>query len=180
MEEIWKDIPGYEGLYQAGSEGNIRSIKNNRFYGRILHTYDDCTRGYLKLTMYNDKGKNSEKVHRVIAYAFIPNPENKPHINHKNGNRTDNRASNLQWCTNAENAKHGFVVNGRINPWKNKFGFEHNRSKAVAQYTLDMVLIKVHGSVQEASRNVNISKQTIVDSCHNRRVSKYPYVWRFV
>lgn len=112
MEEIWKDIKGYEGLYQAGTLGNIKSLRKNI----VMNSYGDGN-GYLRLTLY-DKNKNqvSKKVHRLIAETFIDNPEVKPCTNHKNGNRSDNRVENLEWFTYSENAIHGFRELGRVNP----------------------------------------------------------------
>lgn len=98
--EIWKDIPGYEGRYQASSMGRIRGPRgtlNKPFIARD---------GYLVATLYNDRKKIRTGAHRLVALAFIPNPENKPQINHKNGIRTDNRPENLEWVTCSENNLH--------------------------------------------------------------------------
>ena len=94
-EEIWKDIPGYEGEYKVSNMGNVYSIIKHRLSSLILNK----TLGYLFVNLH---GKNY-RVHRLVALTFIPNPENKPYIDHINTIKTDNRVENLRWCTPMEN-----------------------------------------------------------------------------
>ena len=98
LVEEWRDIAGYEGLYQVSDWGNILSIRKNEKMKPNLGK-----NGYLKTTLTKDKEKEYILVHRLVAEAFIPNPENKPCVDHINGVRTDNRAENLRWCTHKEN-----------------------------------------------------------------------------
>lgn len=102
QEEIWKDIPGYEGYYQASSLGRIKSLYQGK---NTILKYSDV-RGYKKLTLIKDTSKQYFRVHRLIGLTFIDNPLNKEHINHINGIRDDNRIENLEWCTPKENAIH--------------------------------------------------------------------------
>lgn len=110
MEEIWKDIEGYEGIYQVSNLGRIKS-----FIGYNGHEYVDrvkilkqsnTTTGYKKVELTKNKLKKSHKVHRLVAFAFIPNPNHKPNINHKDGNPVNNKVENLEWCTQKENVQH--------------------------------------------------------------------------
>ena len=102
-EEIWKDVVGYEGLYQVSSFGNVKSKKNKLKYLTPLEGR------YLKVRLYSCLGKwTSYTIHKLVAQAFIVNNESKPHINHINGDKRNNMVDNLEWCTPSENCKHRF------------------------------------------------------------------------
>jgi hypothetical protein len=107
--EIWKDIPGYENLYQVSNLGRVRKLPLNRF--NVVKKLT-IMNGYFttRLTKVRRQRKTSF-VHRLVAEAFIPNPENKPFINHINECRRDNRVENLEWCTQGENNIHSLRVN---------------------------------------------------------------------
>lgn len=95
---IWRDVVGFEGRYEVSDEGSVRNAQT----GRMLKP-QRCTNRYLALCLGR---KNRRLVHRLVAEAFIPNPDRKPHTNHKNGKRADNRAENLEWVTCSENHVH--------------------------------------------------------------------------
>lgn len=180
IDEIWKDIPGYEGHYQASTLGKIRSLDRYLFHpicrrrflkGRVLKlALSD--RGYLHLCLYNPKNKN-HRINRLIAQTFIPNPENLPEVNHKDGNKLNNNVDNLEWCTSSENNLHavrmGLVKRGVTDP----------RSKPVVQLTLDGDFVAEFAGVKEAARETGISLGNISNVLHKKRNFAGGYKWEF-
>ncbi len=110
MEEIWKPVIGYEGYYNISSFGRIFSVKKNREI--IIKPYIVSKNGYKScgVTLYKDKILKRKIIARLVAEAFIPNPENKPQVNHIDFNSLNNNISNLEWVTLQENIKHSFVA----------------------------------------------------------------------
>jgi hypothetical protein len=113
--EVWKEVKGFEKQYEISNLGNLRSIDREvkhyidgfiRKYKGSVKKVRLSTDGYLKCNLKNDGKRFDFRVHRLVAEAFIPNNENKPIINHKNGIKTDNRVDNLEWCTISENVLH--------------------------------------------------------------------------
>jgi len=120
--ERWKDIDGYEDLYQVSNMGRIRSLarvinkdsqrwnatRSHYYQGKILSPRN--TNGYYKVSLRRNGETHQYLIHRLVADAFIPNPENKPEINHKDGNKTNNLSNNLEWVTSSENHLHAFTI----------------------------------------------------------------------
>lgn len=102
MKEIWKDIEGYEGLYQVNNLGRVKRVTT----GRVLKGMKDKC-GYLTVDLYKNGSKSKKKIHRLVAQAFISNPESKPQVNHIDENKTNNMISNLEWSTAKENTNYG-------------------------------------------------------------------------
>lgn len=109
MEEIWKDIPNYEGLYQISNLGRVKSLPRkgtNTKKERILK-FAKSNKNYLIAILTKHNKRNAKSVHRLVAEAFIPNPNNFPQVNHKDENRHNNCVDNLEWCTNRYNCNYG-------------------------------------------------------------------------
>lgn len=102
IKEVWKDVVGYEGLYKVSNKGEVMSI----ITGRLLKPCDNG-KGYLIVTLCKDGKKNKSYVHRLVATAFIPNPDKLPQVNHKDENKDRNIESNLEWCTAKYNMNYG-------------------------------------------------------------------------
>lgn len=120
MEEIWKPVIGFN-YYLISNLGRVKRLakKGSGFYVsvEVIMKIFKCKEGYMVLGMTNSNGRRVNKsIHRLLAENFIPNPENKRCVNHKNGIRDDNRLDNLEWMTHSENSKHGYDFNGVENP----------------------------------------------------------------
>ncbi len=109
--EIWKDVIGYEGIYQVSNLGRMKRIAKNhlcnlKYQGEYYLKPMDNGKGYLRMKLSNNGFSKRVMLHRIIAEAFIPNPLNKKVINHINNNKKDNRIENLEWCSQSENCLH--------------------------------------------------------------------------
>jgi hypothetical protein len=120
-EEIWKNVPNYEGLYQVSSHGNL---KNKRKEILKLHKSRD---GYYRYTFSHNYIKKKWSISRLVATVFIENPENKPNVNHKDNNPLNNEISNLEWCTQKENIQHSYKY-GKFKENLDKYGF-HKKNR---------------------------------------------------
>lgn len=118
--EVWKAVEGYENLYQVSNLGNVKSLDREVTYSSGVVTLhkgktlkQDTARGYKRVTL-SENGKTKRfQVHRLVAMHFVENPEDKPHVNHLDGNKANNVVDNLEWCTASENEQHSFKVLGK-------------------------------------------------------------------
>lgn len=154
--EIWKDIEGYEGLYKVSNLGRVKSL-NYRHTGKeeILKPQDNG-HGYLQVKLYKNVEEDRQLIHRLVAIAFIPNPEGKPEVDHINGKRTDCRACNLRWVSSIENKNNG-------------------QSKKVICVETGIV----YPSSREASRQTGAHYQNINKCCRGKYKTTKGYHWRY-
>ena len=178
--EVWKAIPGYEGIYEVSDIGRVRSVDRIVTYcdgtehlhkGRILKAAPDKN-GYYRVVLSNVRHVN-RIVHRLVAMAFIPNPNNLPFINHKDENKQNNRVENLEWCSEEYNVNYGTGLARRIKNQRNS----PSQSKPIAQYTKDGRKVAEYLSINEAVRQTGMKKDTISRSV--RGLQKYCHKYYF-
>lgn len=182
MVEIWKNIDGYEGLYQVSNCGRVRSFdrwvigKSNSkrlMKGRIMKLIKD-SKGYLHVQLCKNGKINCYLVHRLVAQAFLDNPNNLPIINHRDECKTNNVVENLEWCTASYNMNYNDgqkrrgvkKINGKL-------------AKKVNQYSLEGQFIKEWESAHEVQRQLGYSRGNISTCCLDKRKTAYGYIWRY-
>lgn len=164
-----KDIPGYEGLYGADTDGNIYSYNYNHT-GKIGKLKPGkLPQGYLFVGLCKNKTRKLNLIHRLIADTFIPNIENKPQVNHKNGIKDDNRLVNLERCTAKENVYHAFYNN--LVP-----GQSIKPVKGISVKTGEEIIFK---STREAGRN-GFNSSTVSACCRGKRKTHKGYKWTYI
>lgn len=177
--ETWKDVVGYEGLYQVSDEGNVRSLNYNHTNKVKELSLVEAKDGYLVVCLHKNGTQKEGKVHRLVAEAFIPNPQNKPCIDHRNGDNQDNNVCNLRWVTSLENNNNP-ITKARMKGIQN--GRQLNRedvSKKVLQYDMDWNLIKEYPSASEAARQMRCCPDTISKVCRGVRNKALNYYWKY-
>lgn len=157
--EIWKDIRGYEGLYQVSNGGRVRSLPRKGVRTSRILIPGKHKKGYLYVGLTCNGVRKMHKVHRLVAEAFIPNPHNYPQVNHLDEVKTSNNAANLEWCTNEYNCAYG---TGRVRAQKS------NSKTPIEQYTLEGVFVKRWVSSREIERELGISHSRVSKCCSGK------------
>ena len=177
IQEIWKDIQGYEGLYQISNLGRVKSLE------RIIITSNNITKkisekilkpclrknGYYSIVLQKNNKSKYYTIHRLVAKEFIPNPDNLPQVNHKDENKLNNNVDNLEWCTSKYNNNYG----------------THNerhalaRSKTVYQYSLSKKLLSIWKSTHDVNYKLGYHQGNIAACCRGERKTAYNCIWSY-
>ena len=168
MKEIWKDIKGYEGLYQVNNYGKIKSLYNYRGKGNILKSR--IKKDYYTIGLRKNNKRKWYSIHRLVAQAFIPNPNNLPVVNHKDENKLNNNVDNLEWCTVAYNNNYGIRQEKVKNTNKLK--------KEVCKLNKNGEILDVYKSIREASEFNNINISCISKCINKKRSFAGGYIWK--
>lgn len=177
MEEIFKDIQGYEGLYQVSNYGNVKALKKEQkmptggiYYRKEKILSSNITyNGYLNVRLFKEGSKGKGKgfgIHRLVAKAFIPNPKNLPQVNHIDGNKQNNYVDNLEWCDASFNQEHAL---------KERLKKVHK----VEQYDLNGNYIKTWNSIKDITTEFKVSHVAIISNIKGKTNSCKGYKWKY-
>ena len=184
MEEIWKDIPGYEGLYKVSNLGNVKSL-NWRNTGEEKNLWlKPHNKGYLQVELANGGVKKCFVVHRLVAIAFLPNPNCFPQVNHKDENKANNCVENLEWCSRSYNARYSLDRH----PERKPKGGGHrkgcrfkgaNSEKSVVQLTMSGEFVREWVCSRDVFLETGMSDWSISECCRGNRKTAYGYKWQY-
>ncbi len=174
MEEIWKDVVGYEGLYQVSNTGKVRSL-NYRAVKNRVHELTPKTNnsGRLWVELFKDGIARQHLIHRIVGNAFIPNPYKFEEINHKDENPKNNNVDNLEWCTREYNVRY---YNER-HPSGNRNG--KLKKLAINQISGDGTIIRQWNNAREVFVQTGMSASSITDCCRGKRKTAYGFRWQY-
>jgi hypothetical protein len=195
IEEIWLPVVGYESYFEISNCGNIRSLERIICFETKSKSGKPITKtniiksknlkisignhGYYQVNLCVNGTQKTVNVHRLVAKAFIPNPENKPEVNHKDGVKTNCTVFNLEWNTCSENNQHAYDTGLRQSTWTDKFGADAPRSKPVIQLDKIGNVLNRFTCAREAERKTSVRYQHISSCCVGKRLSAGGYVWKF-
>ncbi|MGE7828946.1 NUMOD4 domain-containing protein [Paenibacillus sp. NPDC093718] len=186
MTEQWKAITGFEGLYEVSNFGNVRSIDRTTHHsdgkvtknkGRVLKLGTD-KKGYRAVYMTKNSKKKTAKVHRLVADAFVPNPNRLPLVNHKDENKANNHFENLEWCDNRYNVVYGTGIKRGLETATRKKN--KTRRRAVVGIHIDTGERLVFSSTMDAQREGGFNASQIIRCCGGHNFSHRGYVWAYI
>lgn len=181
MEEVWKDIKGYEGIYMVSNKGRIKSLERKietrnrwgkmerRFPGKIIKPSICKRTGYYNVVLNNSDGGKTFKVHRLVAIAFVENKNNLPQVNHKDENKINNCVENLEWCTAKYNSNYGTKTKRAAKA----------QSKKVAKMK-NGGIIEIYDSLHDVTRKTGISFKNVCSVCNGLRKTAGGYEWKYI
>ena len=164
MKEIWKDIKGFEGLYQVSNLGRVKSLRRN-----IILRQGITRKGYESVLLCTNSIHKGYYIHRLVAHAFIPNPDNLPQVNHKDENKTNNCVGNLEWCDGKYNINYGTGIAKRVK----------SQSKKVLQFKPDGTFVKEWESTMDVERNLGFDNAHISKCCRGKYAYAYGFLWKY-
>lgn len=181
--ELWCAIPGYDGAYEVSNYGRVRSLdrtinlgeRYERRYASQILKLSICRGGYVQVGLKKGRNRKMELVHRLVAQAFIPNPKQKPQVNHIDGDKMNNRADNLEWCTDSENKRHAWRQ-GLMK--SNPAVIERRRVKCFKPVQC-IETGEIFVSMTDAARRYNIAISCITNCAKGKTKNSAGHTWRY-
>lgn len=182
LNEEWRDVQDYEGVYQVSNYGRIKRVEHTKVYksanqsGKFMahYRYDamilkPCfdSGGYIQIHLCRHQKKRWTKIHRLVAEAFLPNPDNLPQVNHKDGNKENSRLDNLEWVSMSDNMQHAY-----------KTGLNFGRVKAILQFDLNGNFVQEFKSITEAAKAVDRNPSSIQSHLKGKTTQCGGYMWK--
>lgn len=187
LQEIWLPINGFESFYEISNIGNIKALAKtiDIGIGRLQHHAEKlmktniASNGYLMVRLTTNKVSKTFTVHRLVALHHVPNPNNYNILNHKDGNKRNPAADNLEWSTYGNNAIHAYATGLRKPAWKGKFNKYHHRTKPVIQLDFNGNFIKEWESSSLAAKSYGINPEGIKMASRGQRDNYKGYIWKY-
>lgn len=178
MEEIWRDIKGYEGHYQISNCGNVKNIVTGNIISKRINKA-----GYYRVSLYSyiEKKSITKEVHRLVAENFFDNIQKGKEVNHKDGNKLNNNVNNLEWITHKQNIEHAWANNlfEPVRKASKRYGRDNPAARCIIQYDKNGNKIKEYESIIEAVKITNINRTNIGKCCNGKRKTAGGYIWKF-
>lgn len=176
-QEIWKPVIGYEGLYEVSNFGNVDSLNYNHTNKRKRRIQREGRGGYMYVNLHKGGKTVTKKTHRLVAEAFIPNPHNLPQVNHKDENKLNNRADNLEWCNSSYNNKYGNRPRKVLDAYKRNGAIVAERP--VVKIDKNGTIVAEYISISEAARSVGVRRESVRDCVLGRQLTCVGYFWKY-
>ena len=177
LNEEFRDVPNYEGLYQISNYGRVktlqREVKNTNYSYRIVKEKilreSQCVNYYYYVILYKNQIPRPFRIHRLVAEVFISNPNKLPQVNHKDENKTNNRVDNLEWCSHKYNMNYGTSIKRTSEKHKKK----------VVQYNKQNEIVEEYNSLKEAEIKIGIDSSSIMRCCQGKQGTCGGYIWKY-